>query len=45
MVLRLESLVPISPENAPGDSLHAVRIPIGRDFTGEYPVLTFGSVS
>ena len=29
-------------ENAPGDSLHAVRIPIGGDFLGEYPVLTFG---
>ena len=29
-------------ENAPGDSLHAVRIPIGGDFLGEYPVLTLG---
>ena len=27
---------------APGDSLHAVRIPIGGDFLGEYPVLTLG---
>lgn len=27
---------------APGDSLHAVRIPVGGDFLGEYPVLTLG---